>query len=469
MSKESILAKNTAIVTIGKICTQLISFFLLPLYTAYLTTGEYGVVDLLNTLISLLIPILTFQIDQGIFRYLIDKRDSKQEQAKLITTTIFFLSAQSIIYIILFAIISPWINNEYKYFLATNLVATAFTNVMLQIARGLGDNTKYTLGSFISATVTILLNLVFIVGFKMNAYGMLLASFLGNIACIIYTVISLKIPKFIKRSLYDKSTLKSILKYSVPLIPNAISWWVVNVSDRLIITYFMNVSMNGIYSVANKFSSVVTTIYSVFNIAWTESAAVNFKEEDRDKYFSKVLDVTIRFFGALGIGIIAYMPFAFGILVNESYSEAYLQIPILIIATMFNILVSYFGSIYVAKKLTKEIAKTSFFAAIINALINILLIKYIGLFAASISTLVAWVAMFVYRYVDSKKYIKLKVSLKMVLIMIIICTITVITYYIKNMFLCGIVAIFISIYAFYINKDTMKSLTQMMKNKLIKK
>lgn len=469
MSKESILAKNTAIVTIGKICTQLISFFLLPLYTAYLTTGEYGVVDLLNTLISLLIPILTFQIDQGIFRYLIDKRDSKQEQAKLITTTIFFLSAQSIIYIILFAIISPWINNEYKYFLATNLVATAFTNVMLQISRGLGDNTKYTLGSFISATVTILLNLVFIVGFKMNAYGMLLASFLGNIACIIYTVISLKIPKFIKRSLYDKTILKTILKYSVPLIPNAISWWIVNVSDRLIITYFMNVSMNGIYSVANKFSSVVTTIYSVFNIAWTESAAVNFKEEDRDKYFSKVLDVTIRFFGALGIGIIAYMPFAFGILVNENYSEAYLQIPILIIATMFNILVSYFGSIYVAKKLTKEIAKTSFFAAIINALINILLIKYIGLFAASISTLVAWVAMFVYRYVDSKKYIKLKVSIKMVLIMIIICTITVITYYIKNMILCGIVAIFISIYAFYINKDTMKSLTQMMKNKLIKK
>ena len=469
MSKESILAKNTAIVTIGKICTQLISFFLLPLYTAYLTTGEYGVVDLLNTLISLLIPILTFQIDQGIFRYLIDKRGNEKEQGKLITTTIFFIGIQSLIYLFLFTIISPWVNNEYKYFLATNLVATAFTNVMLQIARGLGSNTKYTLGSFISATVTILLNLVFIVGFKMNAYGMLLASLLGNIACIIYIVISLKIPKFIKRSFYDKATLKSILKYSVPLIPNAISWWVVNVSDRLIITYFMSVSMNGIYSVANKFSSVVTTIYSVFNIAWTESAAVNFKEEDKDKYFSKVLNVTIRFFGALGIGIIAYMPFAFGILVNENYAEAYLQIPILIIATMFNILVSYLGSIYVAKKLTKEIAKTSFFAAIINTVINIVLIKYIGLYAASISTLVAWVTMFIYRYVDSKKYIKLIVNYKLIFSMAIFCTITVIAYYIKNMFLCGIVAIFITIYAILINKDTMKSITQMMKKKILKK
>lgn len=469
MSKESILAKNTAIVTVGKICTQLISFFLLPLYTAYLSTEEYGVVDLLNTLISLLIPILTFQIDQGIFRILIDKRNDEKGQSKLITSTIFFLGVQSVIYLTIFMIVSPWINNEYKYFLATNLVATAFTNVLLQISRGLGDNTKYTLGSFISATVTILLNVILIVGFKMNAYGMLTASFLGNVACIIYLTISLKLPKYIKRSNYEKNELKTILKYSIPLIPNQISWWIVSVSDRLIITYFMNVSMNGIYSVANKFSSVITTIYSVFNIAWTESAAVNFKEEDRDKYFSKILNIVIRFFGALCIGIIAYMPFVFNILVNESYNEAYMQIPILMIATMFNVLVNFLGSIYVAKKLTKEIAKTSFFAAIINAVINIGLINYIGLFAASLSTLFAWLAMLIYRFIDSKKHIKLKIDLKLVLSMIAICSISVVAYYMRNMALCGIVALGVTIYALIINKDSMKSITQIMKKKLLKK
>ena len=353
--------------------------------------------------------------------------------------------------------------------LATNLIATAFTNALLQISRGLGDNTKYTLGSFISATVTILLNVILIVGFKMNAYGMLTATFIGNIACIAYLTISLKLPKFVKRSSYDKNELKTILKYSIPLIPNQISWWIVNVSDRLIITYFMNVSMNGVYSVANKFSSVVTTVYSVFNIAWTESAAVNFKEEDRDKYFSKVLNVTIRFFGALCLGIIAYMPFVFNILVNENYDEAYAQIPILIIATMFNILVSYLGSIYVAKKLTKEIAKTSFIAAIINAVINIALIKFIGLYAASLSTLVAWGAMFIYRFIDSKKYIKLKVDTKIALTMILVCAVTVFSYYLKNMAFCGVVALGVTIYAFLINKNSLSSILKLMKSKILKK
>ena len=123
MSKESLLIKNTIIVTVGKICTQLISFFLLPLYTALLTTAEYGVVDLLNTIINLLIPVIVLQIDQGVFRYLIDCRDQETEQNKLITSTIFFVLAQICIYILLFLVFSPFINNEYKYFLLYNLIA----------------------------------------------------------------------------------------------------------------------------------------------------------------------------------------------------------------------------------------------------------------------------------------------------------------------------------------------------------
>ena len=75
MNREKQLVKNTVIITIGKICTQMISFFLLPLYTSILTTEEYGVVDLLNTLVSLFIPIVTFQIEQAVFRYLINTRN----------------------------------------------------------------------------------------------------------------------------------------------------------------------------------------------------------------------------------------------------------------------------------------------------------------------------------------------------------------------------------------------------------
>lgn len=469
MSKERTLVKNTAIVTIGKICTQLISFFLLPLYTTFLTTTEYGVVDLLNTLISLLIPILTFQVDQGIFRLLIDTREDEDGQKKLITSITFFILKHIAIYIVIFGIASIWIKNEYKYFLATNLIMTACTNILLQVARGLGNNTKYTIGSFISGTATIVLNVILIAGFKMGAYGMLYASLIGNAICTIYIFFSMKLNKKISPKYYDKKVLKNLLKYSLPLIPNAISWWIVNVSDRIIITYFMNVSANGIYSVSNKFSSLITTVYNVFNITWTESFAVNFNSKDRDEYFSKIFDITIRFFGALCIGIIAFMPFVFSIMVNKEFDEAYMQIPILIIATMFNVLVTFLGSIYVAKKITKEIAKTSMLAAIINIIVNLLFINKIGLYAASISTLIAWFSMMLYRFIDCKKYVKIKIDKKLILSMIIITTISVIAYYTRNTISCLIVAIVVAIYAVYINRNNVKSITNMVKEKLSKK
>lgn len=468
MSKERTLVKNTAIVTIGRICTQLISFFLLPLYTAFLTTTEYGVVELLNTLISLLIPILTFQIDQGIFRILIDNREDEEGQKKLITSITIFILKQILIYIIIFGIASIWIKNEYKYFLATNLIITACTNILLQVARGLGNNTKYTIGSFISGTATIILNVILIAGFKMGAYGMLYASLIGNTICTIYIFFSMKLNKKIEKKCYDKKVLKGLLKYSMPLIPNAISWWIVNVSDRIIITYFMNVSANGIYSVSNKFSSLITTIYNVFNITWTESFAVNFNSKDRDEYISRMFDIILRFFGALCIGIIAFMPFVFNIMVNKEFVEAYMQIPILIVATMFNILVTFLGSIYVAKKITKEIAKTSILAAIINIIVNLAFISKIGLYAASISTLVAWLSMMIYRFMDSKKYVKIKINKKLILSMIIIGIISIVSYYVKDKIVCLIVAITVTIYAVYINRNNVKLITNMVKEKLSK-
>ena len=140
MDKEKQLLTNTKIVSIGKIATQLITFFLLPVYTAVLTKEEYGVVDLLNTLVNLVFPIITLQIEQGVFRYLVDYREDKNKQKEVITSVFGFIIRQLIVYIIIFLIFSRWINNPYKYFLVANILVTMFTSILLQICRGLGDN-----------------------------------------------------------------------------------------------------------------------------------------------------------------------------------------------------------------------------------------------------------------------------------------------------------------------------------------
>lgn len=468
MSKGKDLAKNTAIVSIGKICTQLITFFLLPVYTAVLSNEEYGVVDLLNTLTSLLLPIATLQIEQGIFRYLLDCRENKEKQTTLITTVSKFILVQFAICILIFLCASPFIHNEYKYFLMANLLMGILSSISLQICRGLGDNKTYAVGSFITGALTVILNVIFIVVFKWGAYGMLIATAISNLLCAIYVFVKKKIYKYIDIKQNDKKLLKDIIKYSVPLIPNMISWWIVSASDRTIISAVIGVAQNGIYSAANKFSGIFSTLYSVFNLTWTESASININSEDRDEFFSKIFDFIVRFFGSLCLGTIAVMPFVFGILVNEKFAESYYQIPILILGSVFNILVSFLGSVYVAKKLTKEIAKTSIIAAIINIVVNIALINQIGLYAASISTVIAYFAMFIYRWIDVKKYVSIKTNKALIAVLSVSFLVAIITYYLKMKIISIVVLLAVIIIAIYINKDSAKYLTEIVKKRFKK-
>lgn len=468
MSKGKDLAKNTAIVSIGKICTQLITFFLLPVYTAVLSNEEYGVVDLLNTLTSLLLPIATLQIEQGIFRYLLDCRENKEKQTTLITTVSKFILVQSAICILIFLCASPFIHNEYKYFLMANLLMGILSSISLQICRGLGDNKTYAVGSFITGALTVILNVIFIVAFKWGAYGMLIATAISNLLCAIYVFVKKKIYKYIDIKQNDKKLLKDIVKYSVPLIPNMISWWIVSASDRTIISAVIGVAQNGIYSAANKFSGIFSTLYSVFNLTWTESASININSEDRDEFFSKIFDFIVRFFGSLCLGTIAVMPFVFGILVNEKFAESYYQIPILILGSVFNILVSFLGSVYVAKKLTKEIAKTSIIAAIINIVVNVALINQIGLYAASISTVIAYFAMFIYRWIDVKKYVSIKTNKTLIAVLSVSFLVAIITYYLKMKIISIVVLLAVIIIAIYINKDSAKYLIEIVKKRFKK-
>lgn len=143
MSRKTELAKNTAILTVGKLCTQCISFFLLPLYTAILSTEEYGTFDLLVTYSTLLLPLVNWQLDQGLFRFMLDYRGNKEEQGKLFSTLLLSSTIQSIIYIILFVCVEPFLKIQNAYFLLLYVVLHVYTALFLQFVRGLCyDRTK---------------------------------------------------------------------------------------------------------------------------------------------------------------------------------------------------------------------------------------------------------------------------------------------------------------------------------------
>lgn len=461
------LIKNTIIVAIGQICTKFISFFLLPIYTAYLKSSEYGIVDLLNTIIALIIPIISLQIEQAVFRFLIDARKNKERTEIIISTSIIVSLIQTIIFIIFFFIITFFWKNEYRIFLLLNVIVSMIASILLQIARGIGNNLLYSIGSVISGSGSIIFNILFIIIFKMNAYGMLIGTFIGNLLSIIVLVYKLKLFKIVKLNKVNKNILIELLKYSLPLIPNAISWWIVNASDRVIISQFLGVDSNGAYSAVYKFPSICITVFNIFSLTWTESASLHYKDKDKDEYYSKIFNTTMKFFTYICIGITSIMSVYFKFFIRgESYINGYYQIPILMMATIFNIMVSMYGTIYIASKKSSEIAKTSIYSAIINILVNLALIKFIGLYAASVSTLVAYLLMTIYRHYHSKKYIQIKLDKTFILISILLYMIILYTYYQDSHILKYISILLTMIIGVFYNFSTIKRIIKAIKNKL---
>lgn len=465
MTKGKELAKNTAIIVIGKVCTQFISFFLIPLYTSYLQTNDYGTVDLINTYISLLIPIVTLQLEQAVFRFLIDVRDDEVRKNKIITGVIKSLFLHFIVYMVLYLIVSRFINIDYKYFLITNVFVCLFSSVLLQIARGIGKTKIYTFGSMITGVTQVILNVLLIAVLKTNAGGILISNLIANVICCVFLMWKLKIGKYFKISQkVDKNIIKEMYKYSLPMIPNSISWWVVNVSDRTIISAMLGLTYNGIYSISNKFSNIYILIYNLFNLSWTETVSLHIDEEDSLDFLKKTINKMFNVFASACILIIAVLPLVFDMFVKGEYKTAYNYMPILLIASLCNVVVGLYSAIYVAKKETKELAKTSVIAAIINIVVNIALIKFIGLYAAAVSTLVSYLVMMVTRYIDVKKYVNIKLQCKSIIVVIIGIICSLLAYYINNIYVVLMNLVLMVVLSIVLNRNFLSDIFKEFKN-----
>ena len=457
MNKKKELAKNTIIIFLGKVCTQLISFLLLPLYTSYLITEEYGFVDLVTTYVTLIVPIITMELEMSVFRYLVDCRKDKDEKKRVFSNNFIILLASLGIFIVLYLIVSCFWKFDYRYLILFDIVICTFSGNFLQIARGVGRTIDYAISCIITGVSTILLNILLIVVFKLGAFGMITSMAVANGLGAVYLFIRLKMWQYIDLKKKDKKLIKEMYKYSIPLVPNGISWWIVNVSDRTIITAILGAAANGIYAVSNKFPTILSSLLGIFNLSWSESAALHINSPDRDEFFSDVCNTMTKLFTCLGVGMIAVMPFVFPLLVNHSYDEAFYYIPILVLGSVFNVVICLYSAVYIAKKMTKQVAMTSIIGAVINLVVNLVLIRYIGLFAAALSTAISYFVMMMYRHFDLKKYMTITYEKGLVIKTVLIFVFAIVLYYQRNIWLDLVSLVVVVIYAVLMNKAFLKA------------
>ena len=457
MSRQGELARNTAILTLGKVCTQCISFLLLPLYTAILDTSAYGTFDLLTTYGTLLLPLVSWQFDQGLFRFMVDYRNDRENQKRLFSTVIITNTIQSVLFFVLLVTLNCAHKIPHLSFLVTYVVLQTFTASMLQFVRGLGKSSTYAIASFISAITTVVLNVFMLLVLKLGLKGLFGATICGQISTLLYIFLAIRPLRYFDFKSFSKLEFTKIKKYALPLIPNNLAWWIVGLSDRTIISYVLGVALNGIYTVANKFPNVFIQFYNIFNLSWTETVVLHYKDPDRDDFLSATITTLYKIFACACIGIVACMPFVFPILVNEKYSEAYPQIIILMYAMLFRVMVGLYSCVYIATKESKKIAYTAALSAVLNITVNLLFINEIGLYAASISTLIAFGSMFVLRYFDINKTIHMKINPFAFWSSIILAGVLLVTYYINNMTVNVVMLGIAVLYSITLNIDLVKS------------
>ncbi len=438
---------------------------LLPLYTTLLSSEEYGTVDLITTLVQLFIPLTSLMIDQEVFRFLLSC-DNKTDKTIVISNSFILLTGSNVCFFLLYEFMASFVSVTFQMWFFLILVVTSYNNLFLQIARGLKQTHIYAFGSFMCSAVIIVLNVIFTAYFLMGAQGMLFATFMGNFISCFFLTIKLRIYKYISFEVIHLKVIIDKLKYSVPLIPNQLSIWVMNSSDRIIVAYVLGTAANGILAVSHKFPAIFMTFFNIFQLAWHETGVLHYFDNDRDNFFSETFEKIIKIFSTLCIGIIAVLPLTFNWFINISYNDAYNNIPIYMAALLFNVVVGLLGVVYVATKRTLEIAKTTLLSATINIIINILLIDKIGLIAASISTFIGYLIAMLYRIIDTKKYINIKYNAKQYLAVGFCLVIYIFIYYLKNKFISVIFFPLFIILAVYINKDVIEVVIKFVKSKV---
>ena len=203
--------------------------------------------------------------------------------------------------------------------------------------------------------------------------------------------------------------MKGILKYSVPLIPNTICWWIVSSSDKYIILGELGTISNGIYSISNKFPTVLTMLASIFYLAWQDAAIREYNSKDRNIFFSQVFNKYFTLLMSMTIFLIPFTRLVIDKVVAKEYNMAWKYTGFLYLASVFSALCGFLGLGYQISKETQRSVLSTVCSALLNIIINIIMVRKYGLYAASFSTLSAYVFLMFIRIIHTKKYFRLKI------------------------------------------------------------
>lgn len=406
MDRRRKLIRNSFIFTLGNLGSKIIAFVMLPLYTYTLSTSQFGTVDLLITTVNLFLPIVSLSIGDAIFRFSMDR---SEDASRVLSNGIAILCLLSFVTILISPLFFLFKIPNIPIFLLILIVSVFFT-AFQNFAKAINRSLIFALSGIINAFTFASLNVIFLWVLKMKVTGYLAAYFIGIMIALLYVIFSLKVWNYIDIQKLRLSQIKKMLHFSLPLIPNSLAWWLSNDANRFFILKFVGVGANGVFAVANKIPSVVNVIFNIFSQAWQISAVDEFSSQDRDTYYSSVLnklqEVQLLFISFI---ILIVRP-VFSLVIATKFQSAWIYVCPLLLGALFSNSSSFLGTIYIAAKKTSAVFLTTIVGTTINLGLSFALTPYFGIFGTSFASMIAFLVMVMQRVRSLKSIVNIKIS-----------------------------------------------------------
>lgn len=411
-NKHSYLAKNVLLFSISGFVPKILSIILIPLYTSYLTTAEYGISDLITTTVSLLLPVFSLDIQDAVMRFALDdeydKKDVFSTAVRIILIGTAFVCGGTMV---ISAFNIPGIENSYLFFFVIMYFTSAASNTVSLFCRGIDKVNVMVVGSILNSIVTLSSNILFLSIFHWGLTGYLMANSLGSVVTLFWCFIGAKLYQYIKLDI-PKNVPKDMIQFSFPLIFSVIAWWINNASDRYILTYMSGVAASGLYAISYKIPNILSMFQNIFAQAWSISAVKEFDKNDSDCFISGMYNMMNFAMITICSGImIVNIPVA-RLLYSNEFFLAWKYVSPLLISVVFNAMALFIGSIFTAIKDTKTLSISTIVGASINIICNVVMIHFMGTYGAALATMLGYAVVLIMRHIILRKYVHMHIRWK---------------------------------------------------------
>ncbi|MDT2747769.1 oligosaccharide flippase family protein [Vagococcus fluvialis] len=450
--KYSKLFNNSIIFAIGNLGSKLISFALVPMYTYVLTTEQFGTVDFIITITTMLLPVLSLCLHEAVLRFSMNNTNSK----KILNISLSLINIINIFIFIVCGFIFYYTNNKIILYVSIILIFQNIQVILSQYTRAIEKVKVYALNGVIMTFVLLVSNILLLVVFKTGIYGYLCSIIISNFVSIIFLSISINLLKIVNLKSFDIIEIKKLLKFSLPLMPNNLMWWVMNASSRLFIVYYFSASENGLFAVSAKIPTIISVVYAIFFQAWQLSAIDEYKSKDSSKFYTDVFKYLSLTLILLSSVIIIFVQPIVKIILSQSFYESWKYVPLLLVANIFSSFSSFVGTTYTVSLKTKGAFTSSFLGAIISVFINLLLIPRIGIAGACMSQFISFMFIWIYRHIETNKMIEIKIAKEQIISICIIILQSLLVFFITSSSLLMVVQGILFIFIFIVNINNIK-------------